>query len=81
MRVFNIIVTPTTIEPKYYHVLEAISACNLKLCLNEYLFPTKYTGNGTYISRVFNKRLTDDWGWVRGRQLEILSNQEHLQIN
>ena len=52
MRVFKIIFTPTTIEPKYYNVLEAIPACNLKLCLNEYLLTTNYTDNGKYISRV-----------------------------
>ena len=55
MRVFNIIVTPKTIEPKYYYVLEAISACNLKLCLIEYLLTINYADNGKYISRVLVK--------------------------
>ena len=40
-----------TTETENYHALEANSAFNLKLCLNEYLFHNDYAGNGKYISK------------------------------
>ena len=80
IKVCNIMFTPTTLEHKNYHALEGISAFNLNCVLMNICFLLIMLAMESAFQK-FYKSLTEDWGRVRGRPLEILSRQENFQIN